>query len=844
MEVQKHREFMEAPYEHGKTDPADYIINTLNQFNAFVNYNLRKAERQPTVILIETKGDSNAWVKARKRLDGGRYFKNEESSGVTVILINVLHRDEDIQVAFIDVENIVNSDLDGDPNLPANFYNLLRHRQVIVAGDHVFKHLKRLENSFGRLDNVLYVTVEDLTNRVTRYKKNEGVNTWDVVIDPTNNNALIFNFHTIFPQHTYFKNPYEVLADWSDISELRDSQLKHALNKIWFTGILVEKVLDYFKLWKFSLSIMGTIYPRCQAEEREDFHFRNYIKHGEEPPRWYNEQLWPCGPMHHLGVVDRESCLPNPDQVRLNQEEDEKKRRRSRFANDEDPDRKRKYADSDVSADEDGDQAFLKRKIGENKTIRRAEKAARNLKVNCSATNLKNWLAPDDHDDILFVATVVKNMGGTDGRRNIGLIFGFYTFWPDERKARLVNHLARNGFFAESSASSPYQAMSRLNNLSPDLKLILQMDVNGATMADYMHSRIIPDHVRRVLDELETYFTMSKDERSAQLEACPFYVEKRRHEYLSSDEKILDWIYSIYNKCNQTPGDVILKFRRHKFIDEVIEWGRQGFVSAKNATEMVARHVGEDYNGRNDAVLMSVRWPLLSELLHQRWGLPGFVRRIFDVDPNLKQDAMCRRNFHVGQTITEVTTIRDQAEADKMMEAMAYESFMVLIERPNRDPRSVDANPSLVAFQAPGRAIYCIFPHDIDEKLRKIIYGWLRSKSLFLRYPKETRKWLTSPGDEFSSVGLGYLGRVCKVGRSSDSLCYSVWGSRFCVISKEEWLADPLNEIQTYHLAYEVDLMSSLVYKLSLDVVLSHVKRETIPTQRGRKTAEPSPPNE
>ena len=90
-----------APYEKGETEVHTYVINTLSGLNDFLDKAHGIADMLPTVICLETKGTSNCWAKARKEIDGEKYIKNDESSGVTVILLNIL---------------VIEEDLNGNPN--------------------------------------------------------------------------------------------------------------------------------------------------------------------------------------------------------------------------------------------------------------------------------------------------------------------------------------------------------------------------------------------------------------------------------------------------------------------------------------------------------------------------------------------------------------------------------------------------------------------------------------------------------------------------------------------------------------------------------------------------------
>ena len=371
---QKGRTMVRAPYEKGETEIGSYVINTLSGLNAFLDKAHDIAEMLPTVICLETKGTSNHWVKARKEIDGEKYMKNDESSGVTVIMLNILIRDSDNLVAFIDARTIIDEELGGKPNFPERFFLLLRHRHVMVTGESAVKHIKRIENSFfERTDKILYLSLHDLTRR-WRYHKSEYRKPWDFYIDPYENDGLLLNFHEVFHNKTFFKNPYEVLSDWSDVSEMRDSQVKHAINKSWFTGVLVEKILQYFYNWNLSLSVMGTLYPKCKEEWRLDFKRKDYNDFDIKPPHWYQEDnKWPCCPVERWGECSREANLGrDPDQVRLDQEEEDK---RQRSLNVPSLNRKRKIYMSDVSDAEDADQVMQLQMRASCRRIQRTTKS-------------------------------------------------------------------------------------------------------------------------------------------------------------------------------------------------------------------------------------------------------------------------------------------------------------------------------------------------------------------------------------------------------------------------------------------------------------------------------------
>ena len=267
IDLQRGKQMAKAPYETSAMDPSQFVIKTLPQFERYLDECLQIADKTPTVLIFETKGSSSLWTPWRKALDKKFYYKNDETSGVTAIMMNLLVRGEEPnKMAFIDVRQIIEHDLDGKPNLPDAFYRLLTHRQVMVTGENIVKHLKRAENSFcDRLGKVCFSNMDDLVNRWAEksgtgpWCDNVGrrLEEWEFCLNPLTNNGLLANYHLVKDRETFFENPYEAVADWENYENMRKSQLIHALNKVWFSASLVEEILDCFNRWKFSLSAIA-----------------------------------------------------------------------------------------------------------------------------------------------------------------------------------------------------------------------------------------------------------------------------------------------------------------------------------------------------------------------------------------------------------------------------------------------------------------------------------------------------------------------------------------------------------------------------------------------------------
>ena len=76
---QQGRKMLRAPYEIGEKDVLSFVIESLKDLNEFLDRAHAAADARPTVVLMETKGFSNHWLKGRKEIDGENYMKNEES---------------------------------------------------------------------------------------------------------------------------------------------------------------------------------------------------------------------------------------------------------------------------------------------------------------------------------------------------------------------------------------------------------------------------------------------------------------------------------------------------------------------------------------------------------------------------------------------------------------------------------------------------------------------------------------------------------------------------------------------------------------------------------------------
>ena len=125
--MQKGKRRVVATYEDGHF-PRKYYVDTLSHLREFIGDCLDIVDKGPTVIVLDTRGHSDRWEKGRREIDGVRFRKNEDSSGVTAILMK-LHVRGEVEatpypfagkgpMAMINVQKILERELGGKPSLP------------------------------------------------------------------------------------------------------------------------------------------------------------------------------------------------------------------------------------------------------------------------------------------------------------------------------------------------------------------------------------------------------------------------------------------------------------------------------------------------------------------------------------------------------------------------------------------------------------------------------------------------------------------------------------------------------------------------------------------------------
>ena len=842
-----------APYEVSGMDPFRYVIKTLSQFERFLDEAIQIADKTPSVLIYETKGSSSLWTPWRKALDKKFYYKNDETSGVTAIMMNLLVRGEEPnKMAFIDVRRIIEHDLDGKPNLPDAFYRLLTHRQVMVTGENVVKHLKRTENSFfDRLGKACLVNLDDLVNR---WAEKGNTKPWcdnvgrrleehEFRLNPLTNNGLLANYHLVKGNETFFKNPYEVVADWEKYDDMRKSQLIHALNKVWFTACLVEDILGCFNRWKFSLSAMGHVYPECGPDTRVDFRMKDALakersgtSRTEIQLKWFEETLWPSNPRDggsklgsRLAEVGEAGC------PRAAQREKDKYRRMVNHPNLTPMGTRgeKRHVVSDVSDEEDAEVAYRKRRNGKQNAIRRAEFAVGQIIANEAKPNATRIRCDEDDtsflrelfefekrrftdNDIEFAVTVLEGLNGKlhapEAKRIVKAIGAYFrTFWEyqDYRKERTIAFLAYRGYFLSKVPLPLYAMLRQMNPRFIDPRTLLQLDVTHDQLAEYVVQ--LPHREREnVVAFLSKYAYFSNEERLITLEGCEFFTRRDWGKYMKSDEQVEGALRAICRRCDLSPTDMYFRGKRGKFINDVIDQGKEGVVSARNAAKMIMAHVGNDWDDKKDAVKLACRWPKLSEMLHAKFFLAGHNRGLLHCDRNLAVDVKCRQALHDDQTDKKLRFLRTNEDVDRMKADMASAETIVVHADDNRDPRSFDHSLQVVAFGAKDVDSFAFFPLSLDAKVMERIEDFLASKTLFLRRDAFV-KTLRKEGRVVKYIHAGELIQNRVGGRSDLALADFVWKRRFCGLTSLEWMTDPLDEFQEFHVAYALNLTKDFV---------------------------------
>ena len=816
--------------------PQQYYIDTSSHMKEFIGDCLDIVEKGPTVMVLDTRGHSDRWLEKRREIDGDRFSKNEDSSGVTAILIKMHVRGEADEfdyyagkgpMAFINVQKVIERELNGKPSLPSIFFRLLRHRNTVVVGENVVKHLRRIENSFvPTLDEVFYVTMEDLTNRYME-REERGMwderKKWEFDLDPFVNRGLLANYHRVEDMYTYLRNPYETPVElWDDLSgDMRRAQVVHALNKVFFGEALVRRILGMFEKYSFSLSIMCQKYPACKKVSRQDYRQKAALETfgGAEKHLYHEEVVW------LLNTPDTDEA----DDPRAKQRETAKKRRRTDAYYKE----SRGLCVSDVSDDDDdADEALRAVKKGKAEAVARGKRVAAMIAADeagaknriCDPADwsrLSELAKRDSNDDTLFFAAVLNNLDHRHNNRAIKDLCSFYSGRPEFLKEALLNAMGASGFFTKENKVSALTMMGRLKLEHFHPSTLLQINAPPYEIAKFVAE--LPDFTRRleIINFMCVYFSLPHDDRHVQLEACDFYCRSNRATYIRWDKPVDQLIRSLCQACNIPPHDDYFRIQRHRYICDVIEEGRQGRVSVDNAAKMVIAHTGDyGWDEGKDASTMAAPWPKLAQALHSHWKcIAGLPYRTLWCDDNLSNPVKCRHELHERQMDCVLHYLRDMASVEAMIAEVSGFLVFTLIYWENRDPRAFTVDPQLIAFGAPNQRTFAYFPISIGGEPKKAIEDFLATKVLLTRTPGFLKFYLAKPGRDIRVTNGGELLKKYAGAIDDNTLSDFVWEKRFCSVTRSEWMTDPLTVDQQHHVLYLLSLFKDFASKIGLEEI-------------------------
>ena len=124
--------------------------------------------------------------------------------------------------------------------------------------------------------------------------------------------------------------------------------------------------------------------------------------------------------------------------------------------------------------------------------------------------------------------------------------------------------------------------MTLIQISNPSVSFLLQMDTQAKHLAEFL-SRLIPSIQRDILDGMEEYLLLTLEDRKVQLEGCDFYNRQDFLKYMKDNARIESVIVETATACGVAPGDAFFRNRRPIFINNVVEAGRQGYISSENA---------------------------------------------------------------------------------------------------------------------------------------------------------------------------------------------------------------------------------------------------------------------
>ena len=445
--LQENRVIVRNGIHIGASMVQENYITRSGHLDLFCEEVLEQLDDEKRIVFLETWGDTDRWEKGRREIDGDNFCKNEESAGIVGICLRVrpMKRHERLgpdPFAYIHIGKILENERGNRPVIPDKLALIFTHPNALFVGENISRHLLRLENSFfTRLDRIKYMGLTDFVNCYERTKRD----IWDrFYVEPFSSSGILANFHRVFPHETFFKNPYEAVADWDSCSTMRDSQLVYAFTNLWAMSAIFDEAIQHYEEHKMQLSPMFTNFPRIVVHERRDDGHLRMRRGACPPPPWYQEKVWPKGEM------SRHPSCPygsgNPAEIRqlqnVEREEEygslpEGKRRLKRqrldgaIGNNDQVDEHRRDDDAEKREKED--------------MQARARAVVTSLHSEMPDRDLECALKLGDGDEVWLLVGLMEAISYKALLRRLLEFFG--NRWPNDRKSRFIETLAAEGYF-------------------------------------------------------------------------------------------------------------------------------------------------------------------------------------------------------------------------------------------------------------------------------------------------------------------------------------------------------------------------------------------------------------
>ena len=136
----------------------------------------------------------------------------------------------------------------------------------------------------------------------------------------------------------------------------------------------------------------------------------------------------------------------------------------------------------------------------------------------------------------------------------------------------------------------------------------------------------------------------------------------------------------------------------------------------------------------------------------------------------------------------------------------------------NRDPRVITDKPSLILLKStslPMPRVCAFFPDNLEPALVKSIFEHVGRVPIATRGVAALKRMMVE--HELKGEGVIDLQAAAMThakGRSEQTVCNWVWGCQWCPIALAEWFTPPLDQDQSYDLAFYMDLTSAFIKKV------------------------------